>query len=137
MFGASWTLLDEDQVSFISERSDFICIEKNHGVTVLGSAELGTKHEVEAFNAVNLATKTLFYFNSAYAWPFTYYTENFAAEKIDDYPELKAFLIKLTFYLNDWPKLSFLLVPSKCNMNPCGVYNIPHGILSFYGKDYE
>ena len=37
--------------------------------------------------------KVLFYFNSAWAWPFTSYSKNFKSETIDDYPELKKFLI--------------------------------------------
>ena len=37
--------------------------------------------------------KVLFYFNSAYAWPFTSYNQMFAHDKIDQHPELKRYLI--------------------------------------------
>ena len=35
----------------------------------------------------------LFYFNSAYAWPFTSYNRAFARDNIDQHPELKRFLL--------------------------------------------
>ncbi|PIB30425.1 hypothetical protein BFP77_04595 [Maribacter sp. 4U21] len=93
MFGDNERILSPNEVSFIAKRTDFICIEKSHGVKELGAAELGTKHEVKAFKEQNTDIKILFYFNSAYAWPYTSYNKNFTPDKIDQYPELKSYLI--------------------------------------------
>ena len=93
MFGAS-KLLTPEEVEFIAERTDFLCIEKAHGRGSLGAAELGAKHEAEAFKKIKPEAKVLFYFNAAYAWPFTSYNQGFTPETIDDYPELKKLLLK-------------------------------------------
>ena len=93
MFGDMTRLLKPEEVAFIAERTDFLTIEKSHGFEPLGAAELGTKHEVEAFKKVKPNTKVLFYFNSAYAWPFTSYNQNITPEKINDSPELKKLLL--------------------------------------------
>jgi hypothetical protein len=93
MFGATERLLTPKEVEFIAEKTDFICIEKSHGLNELGAAELGAKHEAAAFKKINPEVKVLFYFNSAYAWPFTSYNQNFVSEKINDHPELKKLLI--------------------------------------------
>ncbi|WP_372776073.1 putative glycoside hydrolase [Mangrovibacterium sp.] len=93
MFGDGKRVLKPEEVRFIAERTDFICIEKSHGLAELGAAELGAKHEVAAFKKIKPEIKVLFYFNSAYAWPFTSYNENFTLEKIDAHPELKKFLL--------------------------------------------
>ncbi|QXP78602.1 MULTISPECIES: putative glycoside hydrolase [Winogradskyella] len=94
MFGDPKRILLPEEVDYIAERSDFICIEKSHGQGELGAAELGAKHEVAAFKKVKPDIKVLFYFNSAYAWPFTSYNKNFTNENINNYPKLKAFLIE-------------------------------------------
>lgn len=93
MFGTSERLLTPEEVIFIADKTDFISIEKSHGVDELGAAELGTKHEVASFKKINPEIKVLFYFNSAWAWPFTSYNKNFTPEKINDHPELKKFLL--------------------------------------------
>lgn len=93
MFGASWTLLDSEQQSFISEHANFITIEKNHGASVLGYAEFGAQHEAAALKTLDPRNTVLYYFNAAYAWPFTSYNEDFTAENIDKDPDLKAFLL--------------------------------------------
>ncbi|MBP0904938.1 putative glycoside hydrolase [Mariniflexile gromovii] len=93
MFGNGTRTLTEAEVENISGKSSFVCVEKDHARSVLGYAEVGTKHEVEAFKKLDPETKVLYYFNSAYAWPFTSYNENFTRNKIDAYPELKKFLI--------------------------------------------
>lgn len=67
--------LSDTQVSEIASLSDFICIEKAHGIRTFKCAMLGTKHEVARFKRVNPDIKTLFYFNSAFAWPYTSYTQ--------------------------------------------------------------
>jgi hypothetical protein len=94
MFGDGVNLLTPNQVKTISDKTTFICIEKNHAFKTLKYAEIGAKKEIAAFKAVNPDIKALFYFNSAYAWPFTSYNKNFTKKKIDQHPELKKFLIK-------------------------------------------
>ncbi|MEP5341935.1 MAG: putative glycoside hydrolase [Algibacter sp.] len=93
MFGDPNRVLTRKEVKHVAERTDFICIEKSHGLGQLGAAELGAKHDVAAFKKVKPEMKVLFYFNSAYAWPFTSYSKNFTRKNIDQYPELKKFLI--------------------------------------------
>lgn len=77
MFADNDRLLTDGEVAQISATSGFICIEKQHGSNSLGGADLGTKHEIPRFKALNPATKCLFYFNSAYAYPFTTHTRIF------------------------------------------------------------
>jgi len=93
MFGDTKRLLKTEEVKCIAEKTDFICIEKSHGLRVLGASELGAKHEAAAFKKIKPEIKVLFYFNSAYAWPFTTYNKNFTAKRIEKHPELKKFLI--------------------------------------------
>ncbi len=93
MFGDGSRLLRPEEVASIAARTDFLCIEKSHGFGPLGAAELGAKHEAAAFKKIKPGIKVLFYFNSAYAWPFTSYNHGFTAAKIDGHPELKKFLI--------------------------------------------
>ncbi|MFT6868356.1 MAG: hypothetical protein ACJA08_003209 [Cyclobacteriaceae bacterium] len=93
MFGETERVLSTEEVKFIAERTDFLCIEKSHGLNELGTAELGAKHESAAFKKIKPDIKVLYYFNSAYAWPYTSYNQNFTPEKINDHPELKKFLI--------------------------------------------
>ena len=92
MFGDP-SVLTPMEVEHIAQLSDFICIEKAHGMKTFGSAELGAKHEAAAFKKVKPDTKVLFYFNSAYAYPFTSYSKGLSKNKINSNPELKAFLI--------------------------------------------
>lgn len=93
MFGDIDRVLTPEEVSFIAGKTDFLCIEKSHGYRTLGAAELGAKHEAEAFKKINPDAKVLFYFNSAYAWPYTSYNKDFTREHIDEHPDLKKFLI--------------------------------------------
>jgi hypothetical protein len=93
MFGNSERLLKPEEVNFIAERTGFVCIEKSHGLAPLGAAELGAKHEAAAFKSINPDIKVLFYFNSAWAWPYTSYNKNFTSENIEGHPELKKFLV--------------------------------------------
>ena len=93
MFGDTQRLLLPEEVKSIAARTDFLCIEKAHGRQAIPAAELTTKHEVAAFRKIKPEAKVLFYFNSAYAWPFTSYNAAFTRKKIDDHPELKKFLI--------------------------------------------
>ena len=93
MFGDKNRVLRPEQVRFIAEQTDFLCIEKSHGMGELGAAELGAKHEAAAFKKIKPGMKVLFYFNAAFAWPYTSYNENFTSQRIDAHPELKKFLI--------------------------------------------
>ncbi|WP_372845627.1 putative glycoside hydrolase [Pontiella sp.] len=93
MFGNEHRLLTPEQVRFIAERTDFLCIEKKHGLKELGAAELGAKHEAAAFKKIKPEMKVLFYFNAAYAWPYTSYNKAFTKERIDANPTFKKFLV--------------------------------------------
>ena len=93
MFGDTQRVLLPEEVQSIAARTDFLCIEKSHGLRQLGAAELGAKHEAAAFKKIKPGMKVLFYFNSAYAWPFTSYNKGFTQDKIDQHPELKKFLL--------------------------------------------
>ena len=93
MFGDKNRVLRPEQVRFIAEQTDFLCIEKSHGMGQLGAAELGAKHEAAAFKKIKPGMKVLFYFNAAYAWPYTSYNQDFTRQRIEAHPELKEFLI--------------------------------------------
>ena len=92
MFGDTQRILRPEEVQSIAARTDFLCIEKSHGLKMLGAAELGAKHEAAAFKAIKPGINVLFYFNSAYAWPFTSYNQPFTRDQIDQHPALKALL---------------------------------------------
>lgn len=77
MFGGN-DLLADDEVTRIAALSNFIAIEKQHGVADLGSSDLGAKHEARRFRAINPDIKVLFYFNGAIAYDFTSYTRAFS-----------------------------------------------------------
>ncbi|MBU2950902.1 putative glycoside hydrolase family 15 protein [Tamlana agarivorans] len=94
MFGDKERVLTAEELHFIAERTNFICIEKSHGYEVLGAAELGAKHDAAAFKAIKPDMKVLFYFNAALAWSYTSYSKDFTRERIDSSPKLKSFLIK-------------------------------------------
>lgn len=91
MFGSPQLLTDEE-VSTIAASSDFICIEKAHGLKTLGAAELGAKHEIARFKRANPQTRALFYFNAARAWPFTTYSRGLRFGAIRD--ELKPLIAR-------------------------------------------
>jgi hypothetical protein len=61
MFGSPQLLTDK-QVKTIAATSDFICIEKAHGLKEVGAAELGAKHEIARFKQANPRTRALFLF---------------------------------------------------------------------------
>lgn len=93
MFGQMKGLLTPEQVDFISKRTNFLCIEKSHGIDEVDYAEIGAKHEIKAFKKANRKTKGLFYFNSAYAYSFTSYTQQFKHSKIKYFEDYKDFVI--------------------------------------------
>lgn len=93
MFGDIDRVLTPTEVEFIAKRTSFLCIEKSHGLKTLGAAELGAKHDAAAFKKAKPDAKVLFYFNSAYAWPYTSYNKDFTRARIDANPKLKQFLL--------------------------------------------
>lgn len=93
MFGDRNRVLRPEEVRFIAERTGFLCIEKSHGMGELGAAELGARHEAASFRKIKPSVKVLFYFNAAYAWPYTSYNRDFTRQRIEAHPELKKFLL--------------------------------------------
>lgn len=93
MFGDHQRLLIDSEVQKIAAESDFICIEKSHGRKTLGDAALGLKHENGVFKKVKPAIKVLGYFNAAYAYSFTRFTEMLTMKRINEHPEMKDYLL--------------------------------------------
>ncbi|MGJ8643800.1 MAG: putative glycoside hydrolase [Luteolibacter sp.] len=93
MFGDKARVLRPEQVKYISEQTSFLCIEKSHGMGQLGTAEIGAKHEAAAFKKANPRAKVLFYFNAAFAWPYTSYNERFSNKSLRENPEFKKLLV--------------------------------------------
>ncbi|MGS0527238.1 putative glycoside hydrolase [Zobellia nedashkovskayae] len=91
-FGDIDRILEPEEVKFISDRTDFICMEKSHAYNLLGDQVLGTKHEVEAFHEVKPEIKVLFYYNSYVAWPFPRFNKEFTPDGIAKNEELTKFL---------------------------------------------
>ena len=71
MFGDGNRLLTDGEISSVAASSDFVCIEKSHGFKELGCAKLGAAQEIARFKQIDPKTFCLFYFNSAYAYPYT------------------------------------------------------------------
>lgn len=67
---ADEVLLSDEDVRKIAPTSDFICIEKQHGINELGGADLGAKHAISQFKAIKPQMKCLVYLNAAYAYPY-------------------------------------------------------------------
>ena len=91
-FGDIDRVLKPDEVNFIADRTDFICIEKSHAYRQLGDAVLGTKYEVEAFHKIKPESKVLFYYNSYVAWPFPGFNKDLTPEGIAKNKKLAKFL---------------------------------------------
>ena len=91
-FGDIDRVLTPEEVKFIADRTDFICIEKSHAFNQLGDQVLGTKHEVEAFHKIKPKSKVMFYYNSYLAWPYPRFNKDFTPEGIAKNPELAKFL---------------------------------------------
>ena len=91
MFAHGERLLEDSEVREIASISGFICIEKQHGFKPLGGSDLGTRHEIPRFKAIDPNLKCLFYFNSAFAYTFVTYSKVFGFGKVDD--KFKSFLI--------------------------------------------
>ena len=93
-FGDIDRVLEPEEIQFISDRTDFICMEKSHAYNLLGDQVLGTKHEVEAFHEVKPEIKVLFYYNSYVAWPFPRFNKEFTPDGIAKNEELTKFLAR-------------------------------------------
>ncbi|MCG9792843.1 putative glycoside hydrolase [Flavobacterium algicola] len=93
-FGDIDRVLEANEVQFIADRTDFICIEKSHAFNQLGDVVLGTKQEVEAFHKVKPEAKVLFYYNSYVAWPFAKSNHELTPEGIAKNPEWTKFLAR-------------------------------------------
>ena len=91
MFADAERLLSDAEAKRIASTSSFLCIEKNHAVKKLGGADLGAKLEIERFRTLNPSAKCLFYFNSAYAYPFATHTRVFRFGKVEE--PYRSFLI--------------------------------------------
>lgn len=94
MFGYGERVLEATEVNKIARETDFICIEKNHGISQLGDAVLGLKHENRVFKQKKPGIKVLGYLNGALTYPFTKYTKMLTKNKLEQYPEMKAYLVK-------------------------------------------
>jgi hypothetical protein len=92
---ADTRLLTKEEVDEVASTSEFICIEKQHGIRSHGAADIGAKEEIRQFKAVNPDLRALVYYNSAYAYPFTSHSKGFHHKRIND-PEnakFKSYLI--------------------------------------------
>ena len=67
---ADRVLFKDENVRQIAKTTNFICIEKQHGIAEVGAADLGARHAIRQFKAIKPQMKCLAYFNSAYAYPF-------------------------------------------------------------------
>ena len=84
MFGDGKRLLTDAELKIVAASSDFICIEKSHGLKKLRCARLGAAREIERFKKIDPKMFCLFYFNSAYAFPFSKDTGVFGAEVVEE-----------------------------------------------------
>ena len=92
---ADTRLLTEQELEEVATTSEFICIEKQHGIRTLGAADLGAKQEIGRFKAVKPGMKCLVYFNSALAYPLISSSKVFHRRSIEKAgnEEYRSFLI--------------------------------------------
>ena len=84
MFGDGKRLLTDAELRIVAASSDFICLEKTHGLKKMRCTKLGAKREIERFKKIDPKMFCLFYFNSAYAFPFSKDTQVFGAEVVEE-----------------------------------------------------
>ena len=84
MFGDGKRLLTDAELSIVAASSDFICLEKTHGLKKMRCTKLAAKREIERFKKIDPKMFCLFYFNSAYAFPFSKDTGVFGAEVVEE-----------------------------------------------------
>jgi len=61
--------LTDEEISLIARTSDFVCLEKGHGIGTLGSTERGIAHDARRLKAANPRMKVLFYWNTFLNYP--------------------------------------------------------------------
>lgn len=68
-FGKSSGPLTEEELQFVARTSNFVCLEKGHGVRRFGSTEKGIAHDAKRLKALNSKMKVLFYWNGFLNYP--------------------------------------------------------------------
>lgn len=63
-FGDSDALMTPEQAAFVASKSNFICLEKGHGVGQLGDTESGIEQEARQLKRFNPDMKVIFYWNT-------------------------------------------------------------------------
>jgi len=63
-FGKSDGLMTEQEARFVTERSNFICLEKAHGIGELDTTEAGIEAEAFRLKKLNPKMKVIFYWNT-------------------------------------------------------------------------
>lgn len=63
-FGKTSAPLTDDELRFVAERSNFVCLEKGHARNTLGSTEKGAAHDARRLKELNPDMKVLFYWNT-------------------------------------------------------------------------
>lgn len=82
----SQTRMTDAQVQLTAKLSNFVCLEKNHGVrTNRDNAEKVACEDALRIKAANPDAKVLMYWNTLIAWPFTSYNRDFAESKPKDW----------------------------------------------------
>lgn len=68
-FGKTAGLLTDEEAEFVAARSNFICLEKGHGVKQLGTTEAGIAQEAQRLKKLNPDMKVIFYWNAFLDYP--------------------------------------------------------------------
>ena len=68
-FGKKTAPLTPDELRFVANASNLVCLEKAHGMGALGSTEKGTAHDAARLKALNPKLKVLFYWNTFLNYP--------------------------------------------------------------------
>jgi len=68
-FGKTISPLTEEELEFVANNCDFVCLEKGHGQYLLGSTEKGIAHDAKRLKALNPKIKVLFYWNTFLNYP--------------------------------------------------------------------
>lgn len=68
-FGMRNGKLTDAEIAFVASHSDFVTLEKSHGVEAYGSTEKGIAATAARLKQCNPKVKVLFYFNTFVNWP--------------------------------------------------------------------
>ena len=63
-FGNMESIMTEEQAAFVAAKSNFICLEKGHGVRQFGDTETGIEQEARQLKRLNPDMKVIFYWNT-------------------------------------------------------------------------